>query len=1507
MEELTDYYSIVWRIVNEGVVFLIGDGASESLGYPSSELLAERMADYFNYESTRLDLGDVVKGILEAKKAKREDLVAWIRSEFKSVEEKGDMNLFNNPYYYLAVILKEILARNRKEGRTSNLYFFTTNFDGNLVGVFEKELKRGKDFDTFASNRDFSKTENTPIRIYLLHGDIGLLEDGKDTLVLTEQDHKNRKNYNVAMYKDLKSAVKDYPLFIVGQSLREKNIKKIYQTIKTQIQGIKTYEVNPAGRSLEDAVEIRTELLPFLETLVPSFNRISGIGVPLRQQQVVELSFYNDFLSKLEEAVKINKSIVLYGQHFSGKTTFINYLISKGKFPPKYKHVNLGTFSESENGRQETRNVIGTATIAEATYYEREWLLGDAKFVDKQSFLKSIEKHFSRKAAEVPANGGINHMETKIYYEDAEMFLDYYSKKDFGNLFKDTEKRKKLIRLGSYGDLPPRKGESSGGILIPPLLERVVRDNKDKNLEDLSKIEDEHKKHERLTEEVLGFSILDSFEAGASAASQISSFLKGSASAFLSVLAASPGIPVAGLVILGISGITSFYKGKRDDGLKRYVEVFKSWNNLPVEKRIIISEVLDRKSKIPPGSSYSFLSHWLTMREGSLDDESEKFLRKLEGIFTKDFIAKIKNVVDEFPAVKAKLEEIDERVRQLEDEIRSMRVELVKVTAEVSSIENVIEEHEMRLRAVEEGRKSLAVNTLEGCVNLFGLSIGSVSTVYITDKMREKADFIFNTLVNDGRGRKGKIAIIGEPGAGKTTLLIIVLEKLFQYATEHREVSVLCGLPSETSSGDTIYAYDNLLPAQNGPYRPADKIMSSMSPIVITCTRENWKTVSDAYGNANAFTVVDISGPVREWYGHSDLKNIFKKLAGNDMQYEEDALNILAEKSEGFAIYLHFMVEHLRKDGRRLTVEVAREMPVGVQEYVNSVTSRLNIQEQSLIFLISLSKGHRLHFSTLLTMMNEIGKSEYFRPYVSQYSRPVISYQIVSESLQVLKSNGIVVKDEVANTVRFTHDVWASSKLEMIEGNIDLRIIPERAFRSVFEDQENLFDEIISDKLTSTSRYWFALIMLENKPSLAFPLLNRCIHEIKNGKEKKLLGGLIDIVPLFVSAKEIIANLSQNLKETDLELLTESPRMMIIFAEGLISSNKEISKNPEINLYLGDSYESLSKIENPKDNLLKAIDHFNNALEIYKVETYPANYAGAQNSLGTTYAYLSKIEDPKDNLLKAIDHFNNALEIYKIETYPDDYAMTHNSLGTAYADLSEIEDPKDNLLKAIDHFNNALEIYKIETYPANYAGTQYNLGIAYDQLSKIEDPKDNLLKAIDHFNNALEIYKVETYPANYAGTQNNLGITYVDLSKIEDPKDNLLKAIDHFNNALQIHTKDSYPSDYAGTQNNLGITYVDLSKIENSRINLVLSWSSFAEAAEIFRKLGLATSYINTMRLMGVIASFFNEMFGIKSYSEKLVLDIQNDLEKPAFKSNPEHASELIKILDELKKNCGIT
>ena len=50
----------------------------------------------------------------------------------------------------------------------------------------------------------------------------------------------------------------------------------------------------------------------------------------------------------------------------------------------------------------------------------------------------------------------------------------------------------------------------------------------------------------------------------------------------------------------------------------------------------------------------------------------------------------------------------------------------------------------------------------------------------------------------------------------------------------------------------------------------------------------------------------------------------------------------------------------------------------------------------------------------------------------------------------------------------------------------------------------------------------------------------------------------------------------------------------------------------------------------------------------------------------------------------------------------------------------------------------------------------------------------------------------------------------------------------------------------------------------------------------------------------------FNEMLGVKSYCEKLVLDLRTDLEKPIFKSNYNYAKELNQILDDVKRDCGI-
>jgi hypothetical protein len=670
MENETGVDSMAESIINrKGAVFLIGAGASECLGYPSSEALSEKIADSFNHNSRHEGPQVVVKGIL--KKIGRQKLVDWIRLEFKSIAEKEDQDIFNNPYHYLAVISKEILEKNNKEGRTISLYFFTTNFDGELVKGFEKELVRDKEFEVFASNQDFTKRKNAPVHIYLLHGDIDVKTNGDDTLVLTDDDLTQRKEYNDAMYVDLEYALQHFPLWIIGHSMRDADIKEIYDTVRNRIKDTVTFEVNPAGSSLKDTTPIKTELPPFLYALASSMNKIYGMNTPLLHQPIVELLYYNDFIKKVEDSAGKNKSILIYGHHFSGKSTFVNYLYAKGKIPRGYRRLILSTFSGSDTGRKEVTEIIKASSIAEATHYEREWFLGNDESVNKLSFLRSIANHFGRRMTEVPEDDSITHLEIKIYYEDAERLLDHYAKlyKADENLFKDTKKRNKLISLGSYGGSPPKSDGERGGVLIPPLLEKVVKDYKDRRAEELDRLEQEQRDREKLTEEFLGFSILEALGIGTDVYSE---FLRNITSTSLPLLAAIPEVSLAGLVILGVSGITSFYKGQRNGGLIRYTNLFKYWNELPMEKRVMIAEELDRKSKIPPGSSYSFLSHWFSKGEGRLDEESEKFRRKMEAVFTDDFIRRTREVIEQFPHIIDQISEDEERITDLERRVENI-------------------------------------------------------------------------------------------------------------------------------------------------------------------------------------------------------------------------------------------------------------------------------------------------------------------------------------------------------------------------------------------------------------------------------------------------------------------------------------------------------------------------------------------------------------------------------------------------------------------------------------------------------------------------------------------------------------------------------------------------------------------------------------------------------------------------------------------------------------------
>ena len=1456
MVQSTDYKSIAKDIHEQGAVFLIGGGASEGLGYPSSTLIAERMKDYFNCDYNGSDIKGVAECILAKNKAKRSDLIEWLRSEFRSIEIGIDSNTINNPYSCLARISKEVLQKSRDEKRNVNLYFLTTNFDGELVKSFGEVFGGDVDFEVFASTNDFRKMKNVQVHIYLIRDEIGFNTNGEDTLLLKDDDFEGREGYNDAMYGNLRNALDHSSLFILGYGPEDTDMKETYLAVKQKMGTIKAFEVDSAGTKLEGTTEIKTELITFLDSIASSLNDHYKMNILLRKDKTVELSYYDDLAHKVELSAKKDRSIVIYGHHYSGKSMFINYLRNHRKLPLKYRYILFRTFAESETGKKDARTAIKSPSVAECTPYEREWVFSENGTADKKTFLERLTALFSKNEAPALQDDNIDQLEVKLSYEDAEKLLDYYSDVyKAENIKREKDRRKILISLGSYLGRPPSKAEHSGGILIPPLLEKVVREHKDDDLKTLRKIDDEQRNTEKLIGEIMGIGLFESLGIGLDVTSQLSEFLKRSANTFLPMIAFSSGVPLAGLAILGISGITAFFKGNREGGLKKYVDLFNYWNRLPVEKKKILAEMLDRRSKIPPGSSYSFLSHWLSKGEGSMDEESQKFLRKLENVFTDDFVNNVRNVVNEFPDLMTKVQELSDKIEEfqkrtskLETIVEEQGDSLEEQGDRIKNAEDILEEQGDRIRNIETAIQSQPrINDIEGCIRLFGLSGLSISSIYITDRMRNKMNFIVENLLNEDPGNTRRIAIIGDPGTGKTTLLFLVLAKLFQFASEHREYSIICGVPYGSPSDHTIYASDNLQPQPGGP---AERIMSSLYPVIITCTKENWDIMAQSYGNVNVFTVINLSEPREEWYGRGDLKNMFKKLADGDVEYNQEALDTVAEKSRGLAVYIYLMVDFLRKNKKDLTIEVAKEMPSGFQGYVDHIASRLNSLNQAVMYFLRSTSDHRLHINHLIGLISRLNNNIYFRPNTSN-AYTGATYQAVYNIMQELKNNGIIAHDNTTNVVRFTHDVWTLSKLDKIEVNADLKNALRSEFENLFKSQKELFDQITSGSMTPTSGYWFTFVTLENNASLALPLLDRCIAEMKVDNKREDLGDLIDIVPLFVSPEDIGDHLIKNFELTAIPFLLNSPRSMIIYLENFLVSNNKIFRDPFIQFLLGNAYSRLSSIENTNDNLLRAIDHYENALKIRTKENYPKDYADTENNIGNAYLGLASIKKTKYNLLRAIDHYENALKINTKENYPKDYANTENNLGYAYFELASIENTKDNLLRAIDHYENALKIRTKENYPKDYADTENNIGNAYSRLSSIENTKDNLLSAIDHYENALHIFTREAYPLDYALTENNIGIAHFELASIENTNDNLLRAIDHYENALQVFTKEAYPRDYSVTENNIGNAYVRLSTIENTKDNLLSAIDHYENALKIRTKENYPKDYADTENNIG--------------------------------------------------------
>jgi CHAT domain-containing protein len=221
------------------------------------------------------------------------------------------------------------------------------------------------------------------------------------------------------------------------------------------------------------------------------------------------------------------------------------------------------------------------------------------------------------------------------------------------------------------------------------------------------------------------------------------------------------------------------------------------------------------------------------------------------------------------------------------------------------------------------------------------------------------------------------------------------------------------------------------------------------------------------------------------------------------------------------------------------------------------------------------------------------------------------------------------------------------------------------------------------------------------------------------------------------------------------------------------------------------------------ENIEKAIKYCNQALKVYTKKNFPLEWAATENNMANIY--LSRIKGNKaENFEEAIEHFNKALEVFTLENSPFDWALIQNNLATAYRDRI-LGDRVSNIEDAIEHYNQSLKVRTRDNFPVDWAMTQNNLALTYNARVRGDKAK-NIEKSIEYLIRALDVYTQRDFPIQWAWTQNNLAVTYKNRI-LGDRADNVEKAIGYFNDSLKVRTQNNFPVDWAATYNDLGSAY----------------------------------------------------------------------------------------------------
>jgi CHAT domain-containing protein len=300
-------------------------------------------------------------------------------------------------------------------------------------------------------------------------------------------------------------------------------------------------------------------------------------------------------------------------------------------------------------------------------------------------------------------------------------------------------------------------------------------------------------------------------------------------------------------------------------------------------------------------------------------------------------------------------------------------------------------------------------------------------------------------------------------------------------------------------------------------------------------------------------------------------------------------------------------------------------------------------------------------------------------------------------------------------------------------------------------------------------------------------------------------------------------------------------------------------------------------------NIELSITAFKLALEIFKQELFPEQWAMVQSNLAASYSLRIRGEK-SENIEGAIAFYQAALSIYTRETYEKNWATVQINLAATY--LYRIGGQRsDNLEESIIACESALQVYTRNTSPESWATVQINIAAAYTYRIQ-GDKAENLEIAINAYELALQIYSYDMFPEDWAMVHNNLSSTYTSRI-LGNRADNLEKAIDSCKLALTVRTRDALPTNWAKTQNNLAIAYSERIFGDHDE-NLEIAISAYKSALQIYTREAFPKDW--AMVQNGLAISYDKRIRGSRSDNlEKAISSYKLALQVYTYRSFPEN------------------